>query len=134
MVKSVLSVECAAKAFGERRVLTSASLHAYPGQVLALVGRNGAGKSTLLRIAAGLIQPEGGSVLLAGQGLERASMPMLAREGLELSPFVTFLVGEWGIAGRRGRSSTWCTTGGATRTLPGAICGPSSARYAAAAP
>ena len=83
---SVLSVECAAKSFGDRRVLTSASLHAVPGQVLALVGRNGAGKSTLLKIAAGWIQPDGGSVRIAGRGLDQASLPLLAREGVFYLP------------------------------------------------
>jgi iron complex transport system ATP-binding protein len=39
------------------------------GEVLALAGRNGAGKTTLLRIAAGLIAPSAGRVLLAGRPL-----------------------------------------------------------------
>ena len=81
-----LSVECAAKSFGDRRVLTSASMHAIAGQVLALVGRNGAGKSTLLRIAAGGIQPDGGSVRVAGRGLENPSLAGVAREGVFFLP------------------------------------------------
>ncbi len=40
----------------------SVSLSAAPGQCLALVGPSGAGKSTILRIAAGLLQPERGTV------------------------------------------------------------------------
>jgi len=47
--------------FGAARLLDGASLSVAPGERLALVGRNGSGKSTLLRIAAGLIEPEGGS-------------------------------------------------------------------------
>ncbi len=46
--------------FGTSPVLTGAGLSVAGGDRLCLVGRNGSGKSTLLRIAAGLMQPDGG--------------------------------------------------------------------------
>ena len=46
--------------FGGTPLLTGASLDVTAGDRIALVGRNGSGKSTLLRIAAGLIEPDGG--------------------------------------------------------------------------
>ena len=46
--------------FGTSPVLAGAGLTVAAGDRLCLVGRNGSGKSTLLRIAAGLMQPDGG--------------------------------------------------------------------------
>src|SRR3977135_1038026 len=47
--------------FGRTTVLDGAELSVSEGERLCLVGRNGSGKSTLLKIAAGLIEPDGGS-------------------------------------------------------------------------
>ncbi len=47
--------------FGSTRLLEGATLSVSPGERLALVGRNGSGKSTLLKVAAGLIDAEGGT-------------------------------------------------------------------------
>jgi ABC transport system ATP-binding/permease protein len=50
--------------FGGAPVLQSATLSVGPGERLALVGRNGSGKSSLLKIAAGLLEADGGSRFL----------------------------------------------------------------------
>jgi energy-coupling factor transport system ATP-binding protein len=49
-------------AYGERLVLDGASLDVRRGEIVALTGPNGAGKTTLARIAAGLLQADGGEV------------------------------------------------------------------------
>ncbi len=82
----ILVADCVAKCFGERRVLSSASLRAEPGQVRVLFGRNGCGKSTLLRIASGLTQPDSGTVHFDGVPLERARLSVLAPAGLFFLP------------------------------------------------
>ena len=46
---------------GSTDLLEGAELTLAPGEKVALVGRNGSGKSTLLKIAAGEIEPDGGS-------------------------------------------------------------------------
>src|SRR5277367_1535770 len=46
---------------GTTRLLDGAELSLEEGERLALVGRNGSGKSTLLKIAAGMIEADGGT-------------------------------------------------------------------------
>jgi ABC-2 type transport system ATP-binding protein len=55
-----------AKAFGTRRALAGVTLEVAAGEAVLLVGRNGAGKTTLLRIATGFLDPDRGTVAIAG--------------------------------------------------------------------
>jgi len=56
----VLHLKDIAVSFGGTRLLDGAELSLEAGDRLCLVGRNGSGKSTLLKIAAGLVEPDGG--------------------------------------------------------------------------
>ena len=47
--------------FGGTPLLTGVELIVSAGERVCLIGRNGSGKSTLLKIAAGLVEPDGGS-------------------------------------------------------------------------
>ena len=85
-MREVLVADCIGKKYGDRWVLHSATLRATRGQLRALLGRNGAGKSTLLGVAAGLIDPDAGSVRFNGVARERVRMAQLAREGLCVVP------------------------------------------------
>ena len=55
-----------AKAYGKRRALAGVTLEVAAGEAVLLVGRNGAGKTTLLRIATGFLDPDEGTVAIAG--------------------------------------------------------------------
>jgi ABC-type multidrug transport system ATPase subunit len=83
---TVLAADYIGKRFGERKVLSAATVHADRGVVTALVGRNGSGKSTLLRIMAGLMAPDHGVVRFRGGVYTRTRLPRLARQGLFLLP------------------------------------------------
>ncbi|WP_349370482.1 ABC-F family ATP-binding cassette domain-containing protein [Salinarimonas sp.] len=56
----LLSLQDVALTFGGAPLLTKADLSVAAGERVALVGRNGSGKSTLLKIAAGLVEADGG--------------------------------------------------------------------------
>jgi len=47
------------------------SFELFPGETLALLGPSGSGKSTALKIAAGLLAPDHGRVLIAGKDVTR---------------------------------------------------------------
>jgi ABC-type multidrug transport system fused ATPase/permease subunit len=59
--------------------LHEVSAIAEPGKIVALVGPNGAGKSTLLSLAARLIDPDKGKILLDGQDLAKYSLESVRR-------------------------------------------------------
>ena len=62
-----LSLRAVAKSYGGTTVFTDVSITVGRGEKVALIGPNGGGKSTLLRVAAGLEQPDAGSVLAQGR-------------------------------------------------------------------
>ncbi len=82
----LLEADGIGKAFRARRVLTAASLRAYPGSITALCGRNGSGKSTLLAIAAGWVHADTGTIHFAGESWLRPRLPTLAERGLFFLP------------------------------------------------
>ena len=62
----MLELENITAGYGDTVVLRDVSLAVPDAKVVALLGPNGAGKTTLLRVAAGLIKPMSGRVVLNG--------------------------------------------------------------------
>jgi energy-coupling factor transport system ATP-binding protein len=59
-------VDDASFSYGERSALDGVDLEIARGEVVVLAGPNGSGKTTLAKLAAGLLQPDGGSVTRSG--------------------------------------------------------------------
>jgi branched-chain amino acid transport system ATP-binding protein len=83
---AVLELRDIRAAYERIEVVHGVSLAVPAGSVVALLGPNGAGKSTTLKVAAGLIRPTSGDVILAGRRVNGAHADDLARAGLCLVP------------------------------------------------
>jgi len=83
---AAVSVQHASRRYGSVQALIDATLHAEPGEMLAITGRSGSGKSTLLNLIGGLEQPSSGAVLIDGREIWRE--PGAPRHRRELVGFV----------------------------------------------
>lgn len=59
------------KRYGSKTVADNISFEVGNGMLLAVLGRSGCGKSTLLKIAAGLVEPDGGEIWINGENRTR---------------------------------------------------------------
>src|SRR5215469_7254015 len=113
MAAPLLLLKDIAIRFGTTQLLDGAELSVEEGERLCLVGRNGSGKSTLLKIAAGLIEPDGGTRFaqpgaairylpqepsLAGFATTRAYVEAGLGEGYD-SNRTFYLLGKLGLTG-----------------------------------
>jgi len=109
-----LHVHGVSKTFVTRPVLRGIDLAVPKGQAVCLCGINGAGKSTLLRIAAGLLRPDGGTVIVNGFDIRKHVEAAKRQIGVishasmvypELTVFenLAFAARLYGVAGRAAR-------------------------------
>lgn len=72
------------KAFGDLTVLDGFSLEVDPGEAVVVVGRSGSGKSVLLKQVAGLLDPDAGSIRVAGEEITTAAPEDVGRLRLRM--------------------------------------------------
>jgi iron complex transport system ATP-binding protein len=137
----MLSIENLQADYGRGPVLRDFSLRVEAGQVAAVIGPNGCGKSTMLRCVSGLMRPQSGRVLVAGQdvttlsGRERARQMALLPQNFTSELWNDLAVEEvvarrthavyaavWHSVAHRLRESSKGITDGGRRAVARAIC------------
>jgi len=68
--RPLISVENVSFSFGSQLVLHDVTFDIHGGDFLAIIGPNGSGKTTLVKIILGLLKPDRGRILIAGQSLD----------------------------------------------------------------
>ena len=82
--------------YGPVMAIRGVSMEVPEGRIVTLLGANGAGKTTVLRTISGALNPQKGSVLLAGEEIRSRDPDRIARlgvghvpEGREVFPFLS---------------------------------------------
>ena len=65
-MSELLTCEGLTKHYGAKTALDGVDLHIGFGKIVGLLGPNGSGKTTLIKLANGLLQPNSGSIRIAG--------------------------------------------------------------------
>ncbi len=84
-----LRIESLVRRYGSLTAVDGVSLEVAPGEIVGFLGPNGAGKTTTLRVAAGLLRPDAGRVVIAGHPLD--TDPLAAKRALGFVPDRPFL-------------------------------------------
>jgi len=63
----ILELRGITKSFPGVKALAGIDLSVNPGEIHALLGENGAGKSTLMKVLSGIIPPDEGHIVIAGE-------------------------------------------------------------------
>ena len=85
------------KDYGSIRALDSISFDVSRGDILGFLGPNGAGKTTAMKLITGFIDPDGGSVVVAGHDV--ASAPLAAQRRMGYLPENAPAYGEMTVDG-----------------------------------
>ncbi len=81
---AALEVSDVSKRFGNLQALRGVSATFFPGEVHAVLGENGAGKSTLMGVLGGFVNPDSGTVTLAGDPLPLGNPQSIRKRGVEM--------------------------------------------------
>jgi ABC-2 type transport system ATP-binding protein len=73
-VESVLSCDGLERSFGDLKAVDGVGFHVAAGETYGLLGPNGAGKTSSISMVAGLLEPDAGTIVVAGERMDpRAS-------------------------------------------------------------
>ncbi len=80
----MLTIEHLTKRYGEKTAVDDLSLQILPGEIFGFIGHNGAGKTTTLRCAVGILQFDGGTIMIDGMDLQKD--PLACKKELAYIP------------------------------------------------
>ncbi|CAN7252512.1 ABC transporter ATP-binding protein [Phyllobacterium sp. LjRoot231] len=84
--QALLSVESVETYYGNIRALSGVTVHADPGEIVALIGANGAGKSTLMMTIFGMPRARAGRIIFDGRDITQLPTHEIARLRIAQSP------------------------------------------------
>jgi branched-chain amino acid transport system ATP-binding protein len=85
-VADLLEIHELRAGYGRIDVLHGISLAVPAGEIVTIIGANGAGKTTTLLTISGVIRPRSGTILFAGQPIEKLQPFEIVRLGISQSP------------------------------------------------
>ena len=97
MADAVLRIENLSKNFGGLRVTDDVTLDVMPGELHAVIGPNGAGKTTLINQISGLLAPDAGTIVFAGEDVTRLAVDRRAQRGLARSFQITSVLPRFSV-------------------------------------
>jgi branched-chain amino acid transport system ATP-binding protein len=97
VAEPVLRIEDLSKNFGGLRVTDGVTLDVRPGELHAVIGPNGAGKTTLINQISGLLAPDAGRIVFAGEDVTRLAVDRRAQRGLARSFQITSILPRFSV-------------------------------------
>ena len=83
---SALTAHGLTKRYGGRAVVNNVDINVRRGEVVGFLGPNGAGKTTTFYMLVGLLRPDAGRVMLAGEEITNLPLYQRARRGISYLP------------------------------------------------
>ena len=80
----MLNIQHLTKVYGGKKAVDDLSLHIRPGEIYGFIGHNGAGKTTTLKSCCGILQFDGGDILVDGVSIR--TDPMACKQRLAYIP------------------------------------------------
>jgi branched-chain amino acid transport system ATP-binding protein len=97
VAEAVLRIQNLTKNFGGLRVTDDVTLDVMPGELHAVIGPNGAGKTTLINQISGLLAPDAGTIVFAGEDVTTMPVAGRAQRGLARSFQITSILPRFSV-------------------------------------